>query len=103
MTELPKQIADIVRHREWVQQALDRATAPFGGEPEPDPPASRVEAFQRAQAAQREREQRHEAVVNRVMHENPSPPVDDPLRAFGRMQQSSRVWRRRRGRQRLGL
>ena len=52
---------------------------------------------------QREREEVREARVNRLMHENPDPPLDepDPLRTLAATQPRDR--RRRRGRARLGL
>ena len=32
MSEVPRQVEDIVGHREWTQAALDKATATFGGD-----------------------------------------------------------------------
>ena len=97
MTEPPRQVEDIVRHREWTAAALDRAVRPFPA-PEPDPPRSRAEAFQRAMSVQREAEERHEALVRQAMFENPSPDVEDPLRDLAAWQRTGRRRARRRGR-----
>jgi hypothetical protein len=97
VTEVPKQVEDIVRQRERTQAALDRAVRPFPA-PEPDPAASRAEAFQRAQAEQREREERHEAAVRQAMFENPSPPVEDPVPDLAAWQRAGRRRAKRRGR-----
>jgi hypothetical protein len=100
MTELPKQVADLVRQRERTQAALDRATAPFPPEPEHEP-ASRAQAFQRAQAEQREREERHETLVRQTMFEHPSPAEPDALRDLAAWQRAGRRRAKRRGRVRL--
>jgi hypothetical protein len=89
--ELPERVRERVQIAEWTEQALERAVA----EPEPEP-ANAAEAFVRRTREQAEAEARHEAIVNRAMHEDPSPPVDDPLRAHYQAQRARRS--RRRGR-----
>jgi hypothetical protein len=99
MTEVPKQVEQLVRHRKWTRQALAKATAVFP--PLPEPELSSVESFQRAQAAQREAEEWHEQAVRAAMFELPNPPREDALRDFNARQQAGRRRARRRGRRRL--
>jgi hypothetical protein len=78
--ELPKPIEEAVRDAEWRDAALAKIAEPPGGTPPEPEPTSRVEAFQRRMAEQAEAEQERATRVSRAMHQNPSPPVPDPLR-----------------------
>lgn len=94
---VPDEIERLVRDEERREAALNRATAPVGGEPGPAAPATGTAAFIARMAAEREREEQHEARVSRLMHEHPDPPLDepDPLRTLYAEQRASRRRRRR--------
>lgn len=101
------ELPDRVRQRVEAEEARERASEEQyrkdmrflekAGLREPEPePASPQAAFTRRLAEQRREEEAHEARVNRAMHEDPSPPVADPLRELYRAQQRDKVWGRRR-------
>jgi hypothetical protein len=50
-----------------------------------------LEGFTRRVAEQREQEEERAARVRRIMHEQPNPVVDDPLRDLARSQQRERL------------
>jgi hypothetical protein len=90
--ELPEPIRQALKQEERTARALERAVAPFPA-PEPEP-ENRLRAFTRRMAEQRREEEVRAARVNRLMHENPSPDVDDPLRELARGQRAGRRRRR---------
>jgi hypothetical protein len=96
MSETPKAIRDAVKVEQWRQAAIDKATAPPGHDAVAEPRTS-AEAFVERMREQRQQEDDREQRVNRLSHENPSPPVDDELRAFAQRQKAGRRRARRRG------
>jgi hypothetical protein len=95
--ELPKPIADAVRDAERRDAAVAKIAEPPGGTPPEPEPTSRAEAFQRRMADEVEVERAREERVSRAMHDNPSPPVADPLR-----EQAERAFARHRRARRHG-
>jgi hypothetical protein len=93
MSEVPEAIRRAAEQEERTERALERATAPFGGV-EPEPPQTPAQEFTERMAEQRRAEDEREQRVNRLMHENPSPDVDDPLRTLYQQQRARRRRRR---------